>query len=186
MTKPSKIIGLVISSLAMVLASTRGEAQTPTPGTYRVWLCAEACAPSDSSRAIAVATVVILNDRTAVDDSVRSVFATLRPMGYTSETGANDNVCFSVIRRATRVSAEELFFGIRPRGRTHWTYSITDGFSVLVYQSPDAGYSLRWAEWGPLARGEGWSFGWSGNTPYHRNAYFAARRIGEPNVTQCT
>ena len=177
---------LVICSLAMVFVSPQGEAQTPTPGTYRVWLCAEACVPSDSSRAIATATIVILNDRTAVDDSVRSLFTTLRTMGYTSDTGANDNVCFSVIRRETSVSREELFFGIRPRGRTRWTYSVTDGFAMLVYQSPDAGYSLRWAESGPLARGEGWSFGWSGNTPYHRNAYFAARRIGEPDVTQCT
>jgi len=185
MANPSKTIRLVIFSLAIVLVSTQGEAQTPAPGTYRVWLCAEACVPSDSSRAIATAIVVILNDRTAVDDSVRSLFATLRPMGYTSYSGANDNVCFSVIRRDTRVSGEELFFGIRPKGRTHWTYSSTDGFSMLVYQSPDAGYSLRWAESGPLARGEGWSFGWSGNTPYHRNAYFAARRIGEPDVTQC-
>lgn len=117
---------------------------------------------------------------------MRSVFAGLRAIRRTSETGATDNVCFSVSRREPRVGSEELYFGIQPSGRTRWHHAADDGFSMRVYLSPDAGYSLRWAEPGALARGEGWSFGWAGDTPYHRNAYFAARRAGEPNVTPCT
>jgi hypothetical protein len=179
-------ISLVTFSLAGVSAPAAAVAQAPAPGTYRVWLCAEACTPSDSSRAIGVATVVIVSDRAAAEESVRSVFAGLRAIGRTRDTGATDNVCFSVSRREPRVGSEELYFGLEPKGRTRWQYAATDGFSMRVYLSPDAGYSLRWAEPGPLARGEGWSFGWAGDTPYHRNAYFAARRTGEPDITQCT
>lgn len=179
-------ISLVTFSLAGVSAPAAAVAQAPAPGTYRVWLCAEVCTPSDSSRAIGVATVVIVSDRAAAEESVRSVFAGLRAIERTSATGATDNVCFSVSRREPRVGSEELYFGIQPKGRTRWHYVATEGFSMRVYLSPDAGYSLRWAEPGALARGEGWSFGWAGDTPYHRNAYFAARRTGEPDITQCT
>ena len=38
---------------------------------------------------------------------------------------------------------------------------------------------------GVITVGEGWSFGWPMDTPYHRNAYFAAIRIGEPDLSRC-
>ena len=176
---------LATLSLAILSAPAATVAQTPAPGTYRIWLCTEVCTPSDSSRAVGVATVVIVSDDAAAEEPVRSVFAGLRAIRRTSETAATDNVCFSIVAEQ-RVGKEELYFGIQPRGRTRWHYSANDGFSLRVYLSPDAGYSLRWVEPGPLVRGGGWSFGWAVNTPDHRNAYFAARRIGEPDITQCT
>ena len=179
-------ITLATFSLLVISAPDAVVGQAPAPGTYRVWLCAEVCTPSDSSRAIAVATIVIVSDLAAADEAARLLFAGIPALGLTRDTGATDNVCFSVSRQETRAGSEELFFGIQPRGRTRWQHAVTDGFSMRVYRSPDAGYWLRWTEPGPLARGEGWSRGWAADTPYHRNAYFAATRTGEPDVTRCT
>ena len=178
-----------LTSVSLVFISAPGRdaaAQAPEPGTYRLWLCAEVCTPADSARAIGVATVVIVDDVTAANEPVRSVLSRMRPVRPTNDSSAVDNACFSVSRRERQVGSEELYFGIRPKGTTRWQYSANDGFSMRVYLSPDAGYSLRWAEPGALTHGEGWSYGWTSDAPYHRNAYFAAMRIGEPDVTQCT
>ena len=177
---------LATLTLLVISAPNGVVAQAPSAGTYRVWLCAESCTPSDSLSSIALATVVIVSDVAAVDESARLLFAGIPALGLMRDTGATDNVCFSVSRRETRAGSEELFFGIQPRGRTRWQHMATGGFSMRVYQSPDSGYWLRWTEPGPLARGEGWSRGWAANAPSHRNAYFAATRIGEPDITQCT
>ena len=80
---------------------------------------------------------------------------------------------------------EELFFGIHANAATRWHYSATTGFTLRVYLSVDAGYTLRWREPGPLAEGEGWSFGWSGDVPEHRNAFFVATRSGPADVSKC-
>lgn len=178
---------LICVSLAATSAVAEAAAgQVPAPGTYRLWLCAVACTPADSDRAVGVATIVIVDDVSAASQPVQSVFSRLRPTGWKKGNSPVDNACFSVSRRESRVGTEELFFGIQPKGTTRWEYSADDGYSMRVYASPDAGYRLRWAEPGALARGEGWSYGWAPNTPYHRNAYFAATRIGEPDVAQCS
>jgi hypothetical protein len=171
--------------LALICVNTAAVSQMPTPGTYRVQVCAEICALSNSSSAIAIATVVIVSDRASLGDSLWLALVGLRPMQWSNDKSAVDNACFSVVRRQTGVNGEEFFFGIQPRARTRSEYSPTVGFSLRVYRSPDAGYSLRWTEPGPLTHGEGWSYGWSASTPYHRNAYFIAKRVGEPDVTQC-
>lgn len=176
---------LTTLSLAIISSPATFVGQAPARGTYRVWLCAEVCTPADSSRAIAVATIVIIDDQAAAEESTRLAFAVVPAIGYTRDSGATDNACFSVTSRESPVGSEELFFGIQLRGRTRWQHAASDGFSMRVYQSPDAGYWLRWTEPGPLTRGEGWSRGWAADTPYHRNAYFAARRTGEPDITQC-
>ena len=176
---------LATATLAAFSAPLTAVAQAPAPGTYRLWLCAEVCMPSDSARAVAAATVVIVEARDAEREPVRSAFARLPAIEYASDTAAPDDVCFHVTRREPRVGSEELFFGIRPRGRTRWQYVPADGFSLRVFRSPDASYALRWTEPGPLVRGEGWSSGWAGNVGPHRNAHFAAVRIGEPDVAQC-
>lgn len=178
---------LILVNLAVIAAvADAAAAQVPAPGTYRLWLCAAACPPADSDRAVGVATIVIVDDVAAASQPVRSALSRLRATGWRNDSSAVDNACFSVSRRASRVGTEELYFGIHPKGATRWQYSAKDGFSMRVYASADAGYRLRWAEAGALARGEGWSYGWAGNTPYHRNAYFAATRIGEPDVAQCS
>ena len=176
---------LATFSLVVMSAPEAVSGQTPAPGTYRVWLCAEVCTLSDSSNAIAVATVVIVSDLAAADESTRSLFAGVPALGLTRDTTATDNACFSVSRREPRVGSEELFFGIQPNARTRWQHAAGYGFSMRVYRSPDAGYSLKWTEAGALANGEGWSYGWAANTPSHRNAYFVASRSGEPDITQC-
>ena len=160
-------------------------AQSPMPGTYRLWLCAEVCDLADSSRAIAVATVVILSDSAAQTDPARSALASFRTIRRTGETRP-DNVCFHVTHRDRSVGGDELYFGIQPTGATRWHHTATDGFTLRVYLSPDAGYTLKWTETGELRRGEGWSFGWQVHGPSHRNAYFAAIREGDPDLTQCT
>lgn len=176
---------VVVISLISVSAPLRATAQAPDPGTYRVWLCAAECALSDSARAIGVATVVIVGERAAAAEPAQSALRSLRAVEDLRTDGATANVCFVVERRAPDISGEELFFGIRPRGRTRWRYTAGEGFSLPVYRSPDAGYTLRWAASGPVTRGEGWSYGWSGTTRDHRNAFFVARRLGEPDVILC-
>ena len=176
-------ISLVAFSAAIWTRQT-SFAQTPAPGTYRVWLCSQVCAPSDSSRAIAAATVVIFSDQAFAEDSTRSAMARLPAIERLSLSGAIANACFSVTRRARSVGSEELFFGIQRNGTTRVSPS-KDGFLMPVYRSPDAGYALRWTEAGPLIRGEGWSYGWAADTRSHRNAYFAARRTGDADIKQC-
>jgi hypothetical protein len=186
MTTRSVILTLALFSVGRVAFGARDvAAQVPEPGTYRLWLCAEACAPADSARAVATATIVILDEAAASGAPARAHFARLRSIRRTAETAPTDNVCFEVTYRQPRVGAEELYFGIQPSGATRWQYVATEGFSMRVYLSPDAGYALRWAAPGILTTGEGWSFGWAVDTPYHRNAYFAAIPTGKPDLTRC-
>lgn len=80
---------------------------------------------------------------------------------------------------------EELFFGIQRIVATRWQHETAQGFSLQVYFSPDAGYTLRWKTDGPLLAGEGWSYGWQAQAREHRNAFFVARRIGPADIAQC-
>jgi len=180
------MLKLVLSAfLTLFLVPLRADTQTPTSGTYRVWLCANACSVSDSARAIASAVVVILDDSTAATDVARIALGALRPLFPNRATGQRDNACFRVLSAASRVGDEELFFGIQPAGTTQWEYDATQGFSLRVYASPDAGYILHWTNSGPVIAGEGWSYGWQAQVGLHRNAFFVARRIGAVNVAQC-
>lgn len=160
-------------------------AQQPTPGTYRVWLCERECAVADSARAVASAIVVIVDDSTAAAEATRAAFSALRAIRRTGETAGHDNVCFRGTSRARQVGDEELFFGIHPAVATRWRYDPGVGFSVRVYVSPDAGYTLRWSTAGPLSSGEGWSRGWQAHVGDHRNAFFAATRLGPSDIAQC-
>jgi hypothetical protein len=127
---------------------------------------------------------VILADSAAQTDRARAALVALGSLRRTGETRP-DNACFLVSRRERSVMGEELYFGIQPNAATRWHHTNADGFTMRVYLSPDAGYTLRWTEAGQLNRGEGWSFGWQVTTPSHRNAYFAALRRGEPDLAQC-
>lgn len=139
-----------VISLIGVSVPSRATGQIPEPGTYRVWLCADECAPTDSARAIGAATVVIVDEQAAAAEPVQSALGSLRAVEDRGTDDETANVCFHVDRRAPDVGGEELFFGIRPRGRTRWRHVAGEGFSLPVYRSPDAGYTLRWASPGPL------------------------------------
>lgn len=160
--------------------------QAPEPGTYRVVLCAEACTPENLARTIGVATVVILEGAAAAAEPAREVFATLPAIRQSRERDRvpADNVCFKVTEHERRVGAEELLFGITPRGTSRWSFAAADGFSLRVFASIDAVYALRWTTPGRLTQGEGWS-SLAPEIPYHRNAYFSATRLGAPDTAQC-
>jgi len=175
----------VVASLVL-LAPSVASAQAVEPGTYRLWLCAEACTPDDSLRAVAVAMIVILDDSTARAQPARSELTALPTIGSIYEPAAIENACFRVTHRGRRIGNEELYFGIQPFAATVWRYTAKDGFSLRVYWSVDAGYVLRWSSTGPLTFGEGWSYGWRPDTPPHRNAYFAAMRLGGPDLDHCS
>ena len=160
-------------------------AQTPAPGTYRIWLCVTECTPADSSRAIGSATIIIVEDSVALTDGARAALSEFRAIRRTNESSGPANVCVRVTQRERQVGTEELFFGIEPRVATRWTFTAGEGFSLRVYLSPDAGYTLRWTDPGALTRGEGWSFGWQSGTPSHRNAHFAAIQVGPPDLARC-
>lgn len=85
---------LATFSLVVISAPEAVVGQAPAPGTYRVWLCAEACTPSDSSSTIAVATVVIVSDVTAADESARLLFAGIPALG-SRETRVRPTTCAS-------------------------------------------------------------------------------------------
>lgn len=176
----SSVAAIVLGALCTRVAA----AQAPTPGTYRVWLCAEKCTIADSSSAIGVATVVVMDDSSARSKNTLALLRSLRVIRR-AEVGQLDNVCFYVSQAERRVANEELFFGIRANGVTGWQFAPPDRFTITVYTSPDAGYALRWTSPGDIREGEGWSYGWAGNTPFHRNAFFVARRLGEPAPSQC-
>ena len=166
-------------------------AQAPEPGTYRVWICADPCTPADSAKAVATATIVILDDAAANAEPARGVLATLPVLASwrNKDTTPGPNACFRVTQRERRVGTEELFVGITPAASTRWQHSAADGFTLRLYQSPDASYALRWIGPGALTTGEGWSSGPGPSSvargANHRNAYFAATRLGPPDPNQC-
>lgn len=170
----------LLSSLGLPMG-----AQSPMPGTYRLWLCEQRCALADSASAAVIATIVIVDDSAAASDTVQAAFRGMRVIRRVHETAPRDNVCFRVTSGSGRIGGEELFFGIHSNAVTRWQYSAASGFTLRVYLSPDAGYTLRWSESGPLAKGEGWSFGWSGDVAEHRNAYFVATRTGPADISSC-
>ena len=172
-------------ALTFIFAPVHANAQAVTPGTYRIWLCATACSVADSSRAIASAVLVLLEDSTAATDATRSALGALRTAYRPSTTGLRDNACIRVLSRTARVGDEELFFGIERIDASRWQHDTAQGFSLRVYFSPDAGYTLRWKTDGPLLAGEGWSYGWQVQAREHRNAFFVARRIGPADIAQC-
>ena len=177
---------VLVLALTFILAPLRANAQAVTPGTYHVWLCATACRVADSSEALASAVLVLLEDSTAATDAARAALSALRATYRPPATGLPDNACFRVLSRMPRVGNEELFFGIQRIDATRWQHDATRGFSLRVYFSPDAGYTLRWWTDGPLLAGEGWSYGWQAQAREHQNAFFAARRIGPADIAQCT
>lgn len=172
-------------AFTLLLLPTRADTQTLTPGTYRVWLCASVCGVADSSRAVASAMLVILDDATAATDTARTALNALPSLLRNPATAPRANACFRVLSAMARVRDEELFFGLQPIGATRWQHDPTDGFSLRMYVSPDAGYTLRWTNGGPLTAGEGWSYGWQGQVREHRNAFFVATFIGAADIAQC-
>ena len=185
------VIVTILSLSAGPAFQSASTAQSPEPGTYRIWMCAAPCTSADSAKAVATATVVILDDSTAAADPVRAALATLPPLAHWARpnpAAAVNNACFRVTQRERKVGTEELFFGITPNAVTRWQ-STAEGYSMLVYRSPDANYTLRWTAPGALTSGEGWSSGPGPNGPFggreHRNAYFAATRLGPPDPARC-
>ena len=151
------------------------------PGTYRLRLCAQPCGAESVTPTIATAMLVIFENAKASAEPLRSQLLALG----SPRRSALHNACFKVTQRTARVNDEELLFGITPTTATAWSYMFGDGFQLNIYQSIDASFNLRWAEPGPLRRGEGWSLQ-PGTAPYHRSAYFTAERTGPSDIGQCT
>jgi hypothetical protein len=165
------------------------DVRTPTvqPGTYRLVICAEPCATADTARSAATAIVVLIDTsdttKRAAFDAV-SLPAIDRPRGVTAEP----NACFKVTQAARTVGTESLLFGIIKNAKTYAVATTTPGgsaFSMRFFKSIDAAYELRWTGSGQLTRGEGWSVSASMENRFHRNAYFEAERIGEPDPARC-
>lgn len=169
----------------LLLAPAALSAQSPTPGTYRLHLCATVCAASDSAQAIAAATIVIADDSMANSIEWKEAMTAIRARRVMRQSSPSDNVCFNVERSSTHVAAEELFFGINRNGSTRWERTRDDSLTMRVYRSPDASYELRWAGTGERITGEGWSTGWHATNTPHRNAFFVAVRIGPPASVAC-
>jgi len=168
-----------------LLAQSASSAAVP-PGTYRLVLCAEPCTTAETARAAATAIVVIIDTS---DKTKRAAWEAVslpileRPRNVTAEP----NACFKVTQAARTVGTESLLFGIIKNAKTSAVATTTPGgsaFSMRFFKSIDGTYELRWTGNGQLTRGEGWS-AHAPENPFHRNAYFAAERIGEPDPTQC-
>lgn len=170
---------------ALLFTATMSVAQSPTPGTYRLFLCAASCLVADSTQAVATATIVIADDSMAATSAWKSAMSALQVGRMREQSGPMDNACFRVERQSRTIGSEELFFGIRRNGSTHWEAIDGGGFAMRVYQSVDASYLLQWAGTGHVIRGEGWSSGWQAQSRPHRNAFFIATRIGGPAAAAC-
>jgi len=169
--------------LLLVLSISTADAQSVTPGTYRVWLCETTCTKQDSARAVAQGIVVIFDDSAAATEPIATALANLRKI-RTAGAGVI-NACFRVTRRQRTVGGEELFFGIVASAATRVRRADGAGFVLPTYASPDAFYDLKWQDSGLLSSGTGWSAGWEPSNGYHRNAFFVAERIDQPQVAQC-
>jgi hypothetical protein len=182
----------VLASITTVMllgpALLAQDAQWPF-GTYRLILCANPCTAADTARAVATAIVVIVDTK---DKTTRAAWdaVSLPTIERPRDVAFEPNACFKVTEAARMVGAEELNFGIIRSAKTYGVRSETvnpssTAFYMPVYKSIDAAYELRWTAAGPLVRGEGWSLSPDIRTPFHRNAYFAAERTGDPDPAQC-
>ncbi len=176
----SQIVGATL-----LLAAASLSAQSPTPGTYRLHLCAARCAAADSAQALAAATIVIADDSMANSTAWKDAMTAIRGRRLMRQSSPTDNVCFNIEQRSSNVGAEELFFGIYRNGSTRWKRTSADTLTLRVFQSPDASYDLRWVGTGDSISGEGWSTGWQANNAPHRNAFFVAVRTGSPASIAC-
>jgi hypothetical protein len=167
------------------LAITSASGQRITAGTYRLWVCANACTLADSMGAVAEALVVVVDDTVASAEATRTSFSQLPARIRWHAPIPTDNACFRVIRRSNRVGSEELFFGIVPIATSRVLLRPDGWISLPVYASPDAFFSLQWKGDGPLIQGEGWASGPFAEQPWHRNSYFVAIRIGDSDIRRC-
>lgn len=158
--------------------------EAPEPGTYRLILCADPCRPSEIGRAVATATVVIIERADLVNRAALDALPIKALESRSRQAAPVPNACFKVTQHARTVGTEPLQFGIIPGALTTWEGNAAAGFSMRVYQSIDASYSLRWSRPGAFTQGEGWSLS-APDHPVHRNAYFAAERTGPPDPAQC-
>ena len=149
--------------------------QASVAGTYHLWLCERECTVADSLGSIGEAMFVLSDE---------PMDAAPEPLRWLRIEPEQANACFVITRSIRSVRGEELFFGIVRRASTVWRGREGGTFSVQVYQSPDAFYQLQWEGEGAMVRGEGWSSFVPG-TPWHRNAFFVATRVGPPDVGAC-
>jgi hypothetical protein len=160
-------------------------AQEIVPGTYRFWLCADPCSPPDSARAVARGIIVLFGD--ALEQQQRTGLERLEGMERIppGQPAAQRNACFLVTQRSDTVRGEELFFGIIPASATRWTSRTPSESSMLVYQSPDAFYELRFKANERGFEGQGWSAGWQIDVDWHQNTSIVAERRGPPDADAC-
>jgi hypothetical protein len=173
---------LVLATLTAPSSAQTQTAPAPETGTYSVRLCAQPCATTVTAL---FAVVVLLDDAVAVVEPARSALAALERVEYWSPVDRQRavNACFKVTRRDFSLGSDH--FGITPKGSTRWQHSAAEGFSLLVFQSIDANYKLKWTAPGLLTRGEGWASGPGPRDGVRRDAYFEATRLGPPDVSQC-
>lgn len=118
---------------ALLFMATMSVAQSPTPGTYRLFLCAASCLVADSTQAFATATIVIADDSMAATSAWKSAMSALQVGRMRGQSGPMDNACFRVERQSRTIGSEELFFGIRRNGSTHREAIDGGGFAMRVY-----------------------------------------------------
>jgi len=83
---------------ALLFTATMSVAQSPTPGTYRLFLCAATCLVADSTQTVATATIVIADNSMAATSAWKSAMSALQVGRMREQSGPMDNACFNVER----------------------------------------------------------------------------------------
>jgi hypothetical protein len=174
-------------------------AQAPLAGTYRLFLCQTACPEADSTKARAIATLVIAGDALAATPAWKTAFDEIRAGRRYMAFDAAANACFNdgtvgspadkaralLRRHAAGDTIDALPFGLNRNGITRWERDGAGWRMTSDASSPDAETYLRWTSTGDRITGEVWFYGHPFASPPHRTAFFIALRVGSPQVEAC-
>ncbi len=169
-------------AFAFLLASGIGQDATrEADGTYEFWICRGSCrAPSDPN-VFALGTFVIRSDSISRKElDATTVIA--RPLQYIPGARA----CFVFLTQRS-VAAVESYAGIVRSGLTNWGQGSPDEINISLFGSVDAFYNAELVKVDSLWVGVGKSLGGgvSAAEGFGLDSVYA-RRIGEPDLSECT
>jgi len=161
----------------LLTAPALGQSRRPPPGTYEFVLCNRAC--RDSTTRVGAGVFVV------VDGDIRKALSGV-PLDSIENVawGSVPNACFRVSADSV-IGGREYYPSIIPVGLTAATEADDDAFSLRLYASPDASFSviLRFVGRGRVT-GQGRQNDWNGRGPVEFSV-MTGQRTGPPDPRVC-
>ena len=180
---------LALGCLTACVPASPGTAQVPAArapaGTYQVSVCGGVCAAGGAN--VLVTGLLVLTPQTftleRLSEAGQRHLRQINPwlLVALSESDREPNACFALERRPGRGAAT--LAGITPAGITDWRSS-ERGIAVLLWVSPDAGYTAELRTDGRDLVGDGFTWGMSGEYRQTTERVIATY-VGPPDLDRC-